>query len=294
MTTHRLAELKDHSLKIGSNRDLVQASGGNTSWKEKGFAWVKGSGKRLKDAHSDDIFALVQYKDLAEADVLGREDFSKLVSGEISPSIETNFHILIASSFVTHLHSLSSVAIGVSLGQIDLGDYEKEILFVPYARPGLNLVKEIQRTNGYLEKILILQNHGAIFSGESCNEIEKKIEFFENTIQKHFVKLPVSDTYPDWIEILTSGVLTPDEAVFLGEKPFVKSENSNVDSVMIDSNGNLLFPKGFSSDRIELAQFYVRVAKLIGNKTQVRYLQEIEVRELLSWDKEQIRIAMAE
>jgi hypothetical protein len=44
---------------------------------------------------------------------------------------------------------------------------------------------------------------------------------------------------------------------------------------------------------MELAKFYVRVAKLIQRKTQVDYLTEKEVNQLLSWDKEQIRIALA-
>jgi hypothetical protein len=57
--------------------------------------------------------------------------------------------------------------------------------------------------------------------------------------------------------------------------------------------GELLFPDGFSSDRTDLAKFYVRVAKLIEGKTQVSYLPKKEVNELLGWDKEQVRITMA-
>ena len=82
--------------------------------------------------------------------------------------------------------------------------------------------------------------------------------------------------------------------MFLGGKPFERSEKVLLNSVGINSNGELLFPEGFTSDRIELARFYVRVAKLIERKTQINYLPEKEVHELLGWDKEKIRIAMAE
>ena len=132
-----------------------------------------------------------------------------------------------------------------------------------------------------------------IVSDQESFEIENKIEKLERDIQEYFEKIPQNDSFPSWIDILTSGVLTPDEAVFLGAKPFVTSDEPFPNSVGINSNGELLFPDGFSRDRTDLAKFYVRVAKLIERKTQVDYLSEKEVHELLGWDKEKIRIAMA-
>jgi len=124
-------------------------------------------------------------------------------------------------------------------------------------------------------------------------EIENKIDKLEKDICEYFEKIPKNDSFPGWIEILTSGVLTPDEAVFLGAKPFVKSEEPFSDSVGVNSNGELLFSDEFSRDRIDLAKFYMRVAKLIERKTYISYLPTKEVHELLGWDKEQIRSAMA-
>lgn len=293
MESERIAELKAHSVRVGSNPDLVQASGGNTSWKSDKTVWVKGSGKRLKDAVSEDIFSSINYADLIQEDVLTRKEFSKLILNDISPSIEANFHILLKANYVTHLHSLGSIAIGVAARSYEYKIHNHEVRFVPYARPGVELVNAIYRTEGFADNILILQNHGVIFAGKESLEIENKIEKLERDIHGYFEKLPDNDTFPNWIDILTSGVLTPDEAVFLGAKPFVKSEASLPNSVGISLNGELLFPDGFSSDRTDLAMFYMRVAKLIEKKTQVNYLPEKEVHELLGWDKEQIRIAMA-
>lgn len=293
MESNRIAELKAHSVKIGSNFDLVQASGGNTSWKSDKTVWVKGSGKRLKDAVSKEIFSSINYSTLTQDEVLACEDFSNLILNDIPPSIEANFHILLKTNFVTHLHSLSSIAIGVSTRSYEYRNLNHEVRFVPYARPGVELVNVIYRTEGFADNILILQNHGVIVSGQETFEIENKIEKLERNIHEYFEKIPQNDSFPSWIEILTSGVLTPDEAVFLGAKPFVMSEEPSPSSVGINSKGELLFPDGFSSDRTELAKFYVRVAKLIERKTKVDYLPAKEVYELLSWDKEQIRIAMA-
>ena len=292
MESDRIAELKAHSVRVGSNPDLVQASGGNTSWKSDKTIWVKGSGKRLKDALSEDIFSSINFANLTQKEVLSCEDFSNFVSNEIAPSIEVNFHIFLESNFVTHLHSLGSIAIGVSERNYEYRTQSKNVCFVSYARPGIKLIDEIINTNNYADSTLVLQNHGVIISGQEIMEIENKIEKFETDACQFFKEIPQSDSFPNWIEILTSGVLTPDEAVFLGKKPFVKSEEVPLNSVGINSNSELLFPEGFSSDRIELAKFYVRVAKLIEKKTEVSYLSEKEVFELLSWEKEQIRIAM--
>lgn len=293
METDRIAELKAHSVKVGSNPDLVQASGGNTSWKSDKKVLVKGSGKRLKDAISEDIFSSVNYEALTKSEVLACEDFSNLILNEVTPSIETNFHIFLESSFVTHLHSLGSIAIGVSNRSCDYGILNKDVRFVPYARPGVELVNAINTTHGFANNILILQNHGVIFSGQEPLEIENKIEKLETDIEDYFKNIPQSDSFPSWIEILTSGVLTPDEAVFLGAEPFVVSEEPLTNSVGINSNGELLLPDGFSSDRADLAKFYVRVAKLVEKRTLVNYLTKKEVLGLLGWNKEQVRIESA-
>ncbi len=293
METDRIAQLKAHSVRVGSNPDLVQASGGNTSWKSDKTVWVKGSGKRLKDAVSEDIFSSINYAALTPDDVLTCEDFSNQILNDIPPSIEANFHILLRNNFVTHLHSLGSIAIGVATRSYEYKNLNLEVRFVPYARPGVELVNAIYRTEGFADSILILQNHGVIVCGPESFDIENKIEKLERDIHEYFETIPQNDSFPCWIEILTSGILTPDEAVFLGAKPFVKSEEPFPTSVAINSSGELLFPNGFSNDRIDLAKFYMRVAKLIERKTQVDYLPENEVHELLGWDKEQIRIAMA-
>ncbi len=288
-----MAELKDHSVFVGSNPDLVQASGGNTSWKNGSTVWVKGSGRRLKDARDEDIFSVIDFGALTEDVIASTQDFSALVSNSTSPSIEANFHILIKNDYVTHLHSLGAISISVSGENVRSRISDLGISFVPYARPGVDLAKAILKTNMFQVNTLLLQNHGVIFSDSSCSKIENKVKIFESMIQNLFEKLDQGLLFPNWVEILVSGVLTPDEAVFLGRKPFVESEISTTDSVSINSNGQLLFPEKFSQDRIEMASFYVRVAKLIEKKTHVTYLPIEEVDSLLGWDKEITRIAMA-
>jgi rhamnose utilization protein RhaD (predicted bifunctional aldolase and dehydrogenase) len=287
-------ELCIHSDWLGSNPDFVQASGGNTSWKSGTTIWVKGSGQRLKDALSKQIFSQLFFESLSEDDVVNRHDFSELSSNSISPSIETNFHILLKKSFVTHLHSLGSLSVAISSSSTQSKFSEPGVVFIPYARPGVQLAYAIRAINGYQESILILQNHGVIFSGHTTEEIQFKIQTLEKSVKDFFTLLEKQRGFPIWEDILISGVLTPDEAVFLGRKPFIKSQKRVKDSVAINKFGELLFPDSFTSDRIEMAHFYVRVAKMIEMKTEVSYLTPKEVDSLLDWDKEIKRIELAQ
>jgi rhamnose utilization protein RhaD (predicted bifunctional aldolase and dehydrogenase) len=293
MDRTNIARLRDHSAFVGSNPDLVQASGGNTSWKSASTIWVKGSGKRLKDAVTEDIFSVIEFDSLTEDEIANCQDFSTHTSNSIPASIEANFHILIKNDFVTHLHSLGAIALSVSDESVRTKLLNANLSFIPYCRPGVDLAQAIRKTNNYQENILVLQNHGVILSDSSCLQIEKKLQIFEKSVWNLFESLNEVPQFPDWIEILTSGVLTPDEAVFLGKNPFVKSDVPLINSIAINYSGDLLFPKNLTKDRIELAHFYVRVSKMLSKKTRINYLPTSEVESLLGWDKEIKRIEMA-
>lgn len=296
MTAEALRDLITHSANVGSDIDLVQASGGNTSWKSSDTAWVKGSGKRLKDAEAQNIFSQINFQALTQDLIIECEDFAPFSNGVISPSIETNFHLIIDNPFVTHLHSLSSIALGVlDINNESLRSFyqPRNISTIPYARPGKDLAIKISGTPLFGEHILLLENHGVIFHGASTSILEKDIRIFESDVRKFLTSLPINKNAPDWIEILTSGVLTPDEAVFLGKRPFLKSDSQIPNVITISSNGEISFPDGASQDRIDLALFYVRVAKLIEKKAEIRYLPQAEVDSLLNWDREKLRIAMS-
>ncbi len=70
-----MAKLKSHSMFVASDPDLIQASGGNTSWKEDKKLWVKGSGKRLQDALTEDVFAFIDFEALSKRQILACQDF---------------------------------------------------------------------------------------------------------------------------------------------------------------------------------------------------------------------------
>ena len=292
MNDELISELIAHSVKIGSNLDFVQASGGNTSYKHDNSITVKGSGKRLKDAANKNIFVTLNISELSEDAVLNTADFSYLSQDGIIPSIEANFHILLKNKYVTHVHSFGSIAVGVSpnltLALTELWD-QLEVKIISYVRPGIELAKKIVQVKDFQKSKLLLMNHGIIVSGKSFKEIEDFLDFFEAEVLRSIYSLPVAEINPTWVQILTSGVLTPDEAVFLGAKPFISSNNSSETFITINSEGIINIPASFNDDQKKLAEFYIKLAKLLDRKVSISYLDPIEVFELLNWDKEILR-----
>jgi rhamnose utilization protein RhaD (predicted bifunctional aldolase and dehydrogenase) len=294
MSDELISELIAHSVKIGTNLDFVQASGGNTSYKQDGRITVKASGKRLKDAASKNIFVTLDIANLTEDLILSTENFSYLSQGELAPSIETNFHILLQNKFVTHVHSIGAIAVGVSPDLArNLTDMWQQLnlKIIPYVRPGIELAQQIVKVQDFQESQLLLQNHGIVVSGKSFQEIEDFLDAFEAEVLRIIENLPTSESNPSWVEILTSGVLTPDEAVFLGESPFVASEKVSERFITINSNHIISFPQNFRDDQTKLAEFYVKLAKILDRKVTISYLDPNEVIELLNWDKEILRKA---
>ena len=297
MKSQILKSLEEHASRVGLDTNLVQASGGNVSWKDKEEILIKASGKRLCDANSENIFCRINHQTLSRNEIIETEDFSRHVQGVLSPSIETNFHLLVPQPYVTHIHSLGSIALGlIQNSNKKVSSYlaSKEIISIPYVRPGVALARVIAAVQSVKSNVLLLNNHGIIFSGDTTNQIELLIQDFENESRAILASLPLFETLPDWRQILTGGVLTPDEAVFLGREPFINSEHRSLNSVSINSFGDLIFPKNFSEDRIEMACFYARLAKAVEKKAKVEYLQTSEVDALLSWEREIRRIEMAD
>jgi rhamnose utilization protein RhaD (predicted bifunctional aldolase and dehydrogenase) len=290
-------ELEEHAIKVGSDGDLVQISGGNVSAKVGLVIWVKASGKRLSNAENEDIFCQLKLSDYTLSELMTIEDFSAGATGELLPSIETNFHMLLPFKYVTHLHSLGSVALSLLNPRITSSDTDfgpLQFSFVEYATPGKELANKLWESDSLNSHIILLQNHGVIFTGDDLDFIEKNIAEAETNIKKFLAGMKKDDNYPDWIEILTGGILTPDEAVFLGNEPFLRSENPLEYSIAINSLGELLFPPSFSADKIQIANFYKRLACLVEKKSFINYLSRQEVRKILSWDKEKRRIEMSE
>ena len=115
MSLQKLAEMSN---KYGKNPEYVLAGGGNTSYKDENYLYVKGSGTSLATIKPEE-FVMMERKGLAEMmtktypeedalrESMALEDL--MASRHIThmnrrPSVETSLHDLFPYSYVLHLH----------------------------------------------------------------------------------------------------------------------------------------------------------------------------------------------
>jgi len=209
-----LKNLVEISRYYGNNPEYVIAGGGNTSFKNDEFLWIKASGTSL-GAITEDGFAKMDRNCLSElagktysTDPLKRE--AEIIKAMFScvadssgkrPSVETSLHNLLNFSYVVHTHptlvnGLMCAKDSRSETQYIFGD---EVLLVEYTDPGYVLFKLIEkriaeylRHKGKEPQIIFLENHGVFVSANSIEEIKVLYSLVMNRIsEKIQVKIPL-------------------------------------------------------------------------------------------------------
>jgi NAD(P)-dependent dehydrogenase (short-subunit alcohol dehydrogenase family)/rhamnose utilization protein RhaD (predicted bifunctional aldolase and dehydrogenase) len=190
-----LQELVRISRFYGSNKDYVIAGGGNTSFKNEKYLWVKASGTSLStiDAKgfaclSREVLAEVENKTYSEdAEKREREVkddlYRALVDKEnpLRPSVETSLHNLLTYRFVVHLHPwlVNALLCGRNSRKLAQEMFGSEAVYIPYTDPGhvlflkmRALIQEFRTRHANDPKILFLENHGIFVSADTTTEIE--------------------------------------------------------------------------------------------------------------------------
>ncbi len=296
--------LKLHSIKIGSDLSLVQGAGGNVSLKDKDTLIIKASGTRLKDALIKNIFIPISnYKKLIDLneDLFTSSNIDSPLS-QLRPSIETSMHAVIPHKIVSHVHSLGAIYVSTKKNfQLYLAKIKNilNVEFVPYARPGFPLTKQILKVLKENTEALLLQNHGLVVWGKDISEVEFKLYTLEshwrnnNLSPVQNIKNGFIEPIPhEWIQILVNGILTPDEVVFLGRKPFSSGSETDESAVIFDEDGLPYLKRQISNDAAEVASLFINMGWNMDNETNTNYLSENQVNELLDWDMEKMRQKM--
>lgn len=176
--------VSDYCAQLGQDRLLVQAAGGNVSWKADSTLWIKASGTWLADACRKDVFVPVDLNACQAA--LARADFGyvpqALAGHALRPSIETMLHALMPQQVVVHLHPVDVVAHLVRANALSLltsamGDMHNWAL-VPYQKPGAELARAVSQTlqTHPDAQILFLRNHGLILGAETVAEVDELLQ----------------------------------------------------------------------------------------------------------------------
>ncbi len=337
-----LAKLVNLSAELGQDLNLVQAGGGNTSIKLDGTLWVKASGKWLARARQEEMFLPVPMAEILQFLDRGEEYTveQKLANGtSLRPSVETAMHAVLPDAVVVHLHSVNTITWAVRMdGEAEL---EKRLaglpwMWVPYLHPGMPLAVAIQRAiqdrAAYGTKMLVLENHGLVVTGEDTEDAL--------TLLRHVEKRMASDARPApggdlaaltdcvagmaWkpatdIEVhalasdefsmglLANGTLFPDQCVYVGPGAAAVSDTETIDEavsryrakfqfepkILLVAGKGVLTTRDFSRAGAELLVCLKRIAERIPSGTTVRYLSVSNVNRLLNWDAEAYRIALA-
>lgn len=248
----------------GMREDLVQAGGGNSSYKinEDEMA-IKASGFQLSDLNEQEGYAIVNPRLLSEAfmncsdlDSMTEEDSKKILQdafvGGPRASIETFLHAM-SGRYTLHTHPVVVNILTARRGGMDiLRKLFPEAIFVPYATPGVELAKvyfKAVKEHGKMSNVIFLQNHGVVVSSETADEVialtEKIVEIIERELRldysKYHTATKLADMFPNDIiwTVSDTHVLSvykklggvwntafcPDCVVFLGKRMLLLKEN---------------------------------------------------------------------
>lgn len=209
-----IKDLVEISQFYGSNKAMVIAGGGNTSYKTEDKLWVKASGFALSTI-TEEGFAVMDRKKLAKiseneysSDSFERESQIKddladaTLTKDKRPSVETSFHDAINYKFVIHLHPtlVNGIMCSNKAEELVQPVFGEEAVYIPYIDPGYILFKaveakiiEFRAEKGYDPKVILLQNHGIFVSADTTQEVIDIYDEIIANIEKEVSK-PVDNT----------------------------------------------------------------------------------------------------
>jgi rhamnose utilization protein RhaD (predicted bifunctional aldolase and dehydrogenase) len=305
------------SAALGSDHLRVQGAGGNTSIKAGRTMWIKASGTELSDAVTRNIFVAVD-REAARAQAYGDGDGSCKdtvldLSSTLRPSIETTFHAALDWAVVAHTHSIATLTHAVSpegraVAATKLAGLPH--VFVPYAKPGLPLTRQILARVTPDTQVVILENHGLICCANTVAEVSDLMDDVERRLA-----LPVLHGHanlPDkaapigfqwtaqsWIaqneramSLASSGSYYPDHVVFLGSALPMSDHDEKPPAVIVEGVGIALRDDATPSQRAMLRCLADLLSRLPDDWSAYPIGADAEA-ELLNWDAEKYRQALA-
>ncbi len=212
--TDLLNEVVGLSRRFGANAEFARGGGGNSSVKIDGVLYIKPSGTSLLELTPESLIGLNIEPLLELLDrspgraVAGGTDevFEVAVAARVGvpddrrPSVECLFHALFPERFVLHTHptTVNALTCAKHGEEIAARLFGTTVLWVPYTDPGLPLARAIrdarrrheERTNSAAPRVMLLQNHGLIVTGDSAREIEEASVGLVAALKAHLSGLP--------------------------------------------------------------------------------------------------------
>ena len=251
---------------LGADSNLVQAMGGNTSFKVNGDLFVKASGTRLDEANEETFvqLSLMHCVNCLNDASLSLDDGLQGEKTNRRPSIETSLHAILPHPYVAHVHAVNSIAVSL---QPDLNSAVSNALEglawgrLPYSKPGADLASLI---HGIQEQqsvdVFLLENHGLVVGARSPGDMVNLVHDVESRltalVRRTSIQLPdvaklsaVSQTLAGFspvnnirvhsmafdqiaLDALRCGTLYPDHAILLGPGVVVAEDNQSLAAII--------------------------------------------------------------
>lgn len=322
MTTVGLAELAEFSAQLGGDPEQVQAAGGNTSLKEDGLLWVKASGLWLADALQRELFVPVALGLVLDAiaaqavDPVTAAVAQDLNPAGLRPSIETTLHALLPHRVVVHTHSVRTIALAIRSDGARLIAGRLAGLawaWIPYCKPGLPLTIAVaERLRHRPADVLVLGNHGLVVGADSVAAADTLLREVERRLdgpRKRPAIPPAPPAISGWRDpthplvhtvavdpgraaSACRGSLYPDHVIFLGPGATASAAPGPA-KLHLEAGVGARLADGTGPSADELALCLALVLERVPTGTPLNYLTPAEEAELLNWDAEQYRQALA-
>ncbi len=310
------------SAALGTDAEITQGGGGNTSIKIGDALWVKASGTWLAQATQRQVLTSVSLSAIRDSGSSLDALLAVVDKDGLKPSIETSLHAVMPHMAVAHVHSVNAIAAGL---REDCDDFLAERLAglswasVAYVKPGNALADAVreQLLTKPQANIFVLKNHGLLLGANICADLEERtLEIHRRlavttrptpmgrsfTLPENYRAAP--DLGCDWVAsdndalaIAAGGTLYPDHAVFLGDGMPVYDTAAAVpshqqDPALFIRDGGLAVRHDITAGAREMLRCLGLVLARLPSGTKPRYLTQAAVAELIDWDAEKFRKAL--
>ena len=280
-----IAELIAVSRQYGKDKSFVIAGGGNTSFKDDNYIWIKASGAALETIDENGFVSLSREKlkivssriysqDAAQREAEVKADLAAAIvsTGNNRPSVETSMHEIIDYPFVVHTHPTLVNALMCSNNALSVcvelfGD---QALFIPYTDPGYILFKKVETEIakytsqfGKAPQLIFLENHGIFVAGNTVTEID---EIYGSVMEK--INRKIGEPLPsDKPKPFSSPVIENIERLNTGFQNFtaIGSESILTHLFSKDSTSFLKADTAFTPDDIVYCKAYYLFIPAIAN-----------------------------
>jgi len=207
-----IEDLVEISRFYGKNPEFLMAGGGNTSFKDEKYLYVKASGVELTSVKKDDFVKLnrdaleriwgKEYPadvDLREKTALEDLMNSRAKGESRRPSVESLLHAVLPQKYVIHTHPalVNGLTCSIKGSYIAKKLFNKRCMWIPSVNPGYTLAKSVREELVKFKKryksvadIVFLGNHGMFVGADTIEGVKDIHNLIMRTLKKHIIYEP--------------------------------------------------------------------------------------------------------